>query len=119
METSISVDDSVEYWVANIARVRSLDRNEWDRALGELIDLGIVSRDDFRQFDADFTRTRRHSAYPRPGLRCVYAWPNHRLEQPAMPTAVADRIDEVLNALGSGDEWCGIVTKSRRFSTMI
>ena len=99
-ETSISVDAYVEYWVENISRLRSLDRSEWDRALGELIELGVMAVEDLPQFDHDFRETRRQSAYPRPGLRCVYAWPNHRLEHEGTPTAVAGRIAEVLVALG-------------------
>jgi hypothetical protein len=99
-ETRISVDAYVDYWTANIARLGSLDRHEWDRALDELIDVGIAAREDLPQFDVDFRETRRQSAYPRPGLRCVYAWPNHRLERPEMPATVAERIGEVLDALG-------------------
>jgi hypothetical protein len=99
-ETSISVDAYVEHWIANIARLRSLDRHEWDRALEELIELGIMARDDRPQFDHDFRETRRQSAYPRPGLRCAYAWPNHRLEPMNMPATVAKRVDDVLIALG-------------------
>jgi hypothetical protein len=99
-ETSISVDTYVDYWMANIGRLRSVDGSEWDRTLGELIEVGIMAPEDLPQFDADFRQTRRQSAYPRPGIRCAYAWPNHRLEQPTAPRLVAERVVEVLAAVG-------------------
>jgi hypothetical protein len=59
-----------------------------------------MAQDDLPQFDTDFRETRRQSASPRPGLRCAYAWPNHRLARPTMPAAVEERIGDVLSALG-------------------
>ncbi|HCU11028.1 MAG TPA: hypothetical protein DGB72_02760 [Gemmatimonadetes bacterium] len=98
-ESPISIDAYAAYWVAHIDSAHALPRAEWDAELERLIAARMVTREDLPQFDADFRSTDREKATPRPGMRVVYAWPNHRIRQPEFPAAVRKRVSEVLSAL--------------------
>jgi hypothetical protein len=56
-----------------------------------------------KQFDRDFTDTKREFASPRPGLKCTFVWSfddAERLDaQVQLAKAVKERINQLLEAL--------------------
>jgi hypothetical protein len=99
-ETRVSVDAYVSYWLKEIATTRVLRRDEWKTALDRLIRARIATEGDVPQFRSDFDATERQTATPRPGLRVVYPWPNHRIGRHEFADDLRARIDEAFRALG-------------------
>ena len=69
------VDEYCDYWLLNISVARELARSEWDTHWAKLVSDRVVHPDAKEQFDAEFTRSKRQKAHPRPGLFCEYLWP--------------------------------------------
>jgi hypothetical protein len=82
-ETRTSVATYVRYWRA--AELATLEREDWSQFLNDLVAAGIASDADREQFHEDFTRTRRRTATPRPGLRLAYGWASTRFDRPSFP----------------------------------
>ena len=99
-ETRTSVEAYAQYWLARASDLATLRRDDWTRFFDDLVAAGIASDADRPQFDDDFTRTRRTSATPRPGLRLAYGWAGARFDRPSFPTDVCERADEALSILG-------------------
>jgi hypothetical protein len=100
----ISVEDYVAYWVEAIGSAGQVRREDWNRYFDQLIDLGIASKADRKNFDRDFTDTQRRSATPRPGLRVGRSWPLDSAAQldrvQKFGRQVRDSTNTVLRALG-------------------
>lgn len=99
-ETRTSVDAYARYWLDTIESTREIRRDEWSAEWERLIAAGIASRGDVPQFQADFEATRRQSATPRPGLRVVYPWPNHRILRAEFTGELRARIHEAFGMFG-------------------
>ena len=99
----IGVEEYVSYWLEEISAVGQVRREDWIGYFDRLIELRIASEGDRTDFHRDFTRTKRSSATPRPGLRVERSWPfesaaeldrAHRFGR-----VVRDSINTVLHAL--------------------
>jgi hypothetical protein len=72
---SISAANYIEHWIGHIRKTGGVPRSDWDAEWTQLEALGIVAPSDRPEFERRFVHTRIGKAYPRPGLRCEYAWP--------------------------------------------
>ena len=52
-----------------------ISRPEWETYWAKLESAKIVEAAGKKAFDAEFTRSQRQKAHPRPGLFCEYMWP--------------------------------------------
>jgi hypothetical protein len=99
----IGVDEYVSYWLAHIGAAGQIRREEWRKYFNRLIELSIASEADRKDFDRDFTQTKRSSATPRPGLRVERSLPFESAAQldraHLFGRMVHDSINTVLDAL--------------------
>ncbi len=102
-KTPVSVDEYCRYWIDRIAGTHELGRSEWEPYWTRLQADRIVEPSGKEAFDAEFTRSHRQKANPRPGLFCEYVWPladAKRLDtQGRFVPAVRERVNQVLSAL--------------------
>ena len=98
-ETRTSVDAYARYWRAHTRHLATLDREDWKNFLNDLVAAGIASDADRELFDEDFTRTRRRTATPRPGLRLAYGWAGARFDRVSFPAGVRERAEDALSIL--------------------
>ena len=74
-KTPLPVEKYCAYWVNEIGATRELGRPEWETYWAKLEAAQIVEAAGKEAFDAEFARSQRQKAHPRPGLFCEYAWP--------------------------------------------
>ncbi len=72
--TPMPVEKYCSYWVKHIGDTREISRSEWERYWTKLEAAHIVEAAGKELFDAEFTKSQRQKAHPRPGLFCEYRW---------------------------------------------
>ena len=102
-KTPLPVDDYCAYWIERIGTTGEVSRTDWNNYWFRLETDLIVEPAGREEFDKEFTQTNRSKANPRPGLRCVYAWPMERARvldnRGKLIGEVRDRINQMLAAL--------------------
>ncbi|MFZ2542412.1 MAG: hypothetical protein WAW75_11665 [Gallionella sp.] len=102
-KTSLTVEKYCAYWVNEISATRELRRPEWETYWAKLQSDHIVEAVGKEAFDAEFTRSQRQKAHPRPGLFCEYAWPLAEAQQldahGKLVEKVRTRLNQMLTAL--------------------
>ena len=73
-KTPLQVEKYCDYWADEIGVTRELSRPEWETYWAELESAQIIEAVGKKAFDAEFTRSQRQKAHPRPGLFCEYMW---------------------------------------------
>ena len=73
--TPLAVETYCAYWVSEIGATREISRPEWETYWAKLESANVVQAAGKEAFDAEFTRSQRQRAHPRPGLFCEYKWP--------------------------------------------
>lgn len=71
-KTPLQVEKYCDYWADEIGVTRELSRPEWETYWAELESAQIIEAVGKKAFDAEFTRSQRQKAHPRPGLFCEY-----------------------------------------------
>ena len=103
LRTPLPVEDYCAYWVSEIGATREISRPEWESYWAKLESANIFPAAGKEEFDAEFTRSQRQRAHPRPGLFCEYKWPlaeARRLDAHGeLVEIVRARIDQMLTAL--------------------
>jgi len=103
VKTPLPVDKYCAYWVKEIGATRELSRPEWEAYWAKLQTDRIVEAAGKEEFDAEFTRSQRQKAHPRPGLFCKYTWPlaeAQRLDaRGKLVENVRERVNQMLTAL--------------------
>ena len=74
VKTPLQVEKYCDYWADEIGVTRELSRPEWETYWAELESAQIIEAVGKKAFDAEFTRSQRQKAHPRPGLFCEYMW---------------------------------------------
>ena len=104
-ETPLQVENYCDYWADEIGATRELSRPEWETYWAKLESAKIVEAAGKKAFDAEFTRSQRQKAHPRPGLFCEYMWPlaeAQRLDaHDKFVEKVRVRLNQMLAALNS------------------
>src|SRR6266852_1434532 len=103
-KTPLPVDKYCAYWIKEIGATRELSRPEWETYWAKLQAAQIVETGGKDAFDAEFTRSQRQEAHPRPGLFCEYKWPlaeeARRLDaRGKLVEEVRTRLNQMLTAL--------------------
>lgn len=103
MKTPLPVEEYCAYWVKEIGETRELTRPDWEPYWAKLQSADIVEAGAKEEFDAEFTRSQRQKAHPRPGLFCEFAWPlpeAKRLDDYGkLVETVRARLNQMLTAL--------------------
>lgn len=99
METSLPVDEYCAYWVKEIGATQELSRPEWEAYWTKLEAAHIVEPAGKEGFDAEFSRSQRQKAHPRPGLRCEYTWPLSAAQQLDARGKFVEKVRERLNQM--------------------
>lgn len=103
--TALPAADYCAYWLSEIGAAREISRAEWGAYLAKLEADRIVDVTGKDKFDAEFTRSQRQKAHPRPGLLCEYKWPlatAQRLDsQKRFVEEVRARLNGMLTALNA------------------
>lgn len=68
------LEEYVAYWRKQIANTGQYTREHWETFWRELVQQRFARPDEKTHFDQSFTNTKRMSATPRPGLKCIYSW---------------------------------------------
>jgi hypothetical protein len=101
--SAIPVEEYMQYWLERIHETGQVERPDWDRYWRDLGTEKIAKPEDRENFDRDFTKARRDSATPRPGIRCAFDWrldEAERLDDRGhLRNAVRARINQLLEAL--------------------
>jgi hypothetical protein len=105
MKSAMPLAEYMSYWQQHIEDTRQIERRDWNEYWDKLEKLKIAEPTDREAFDHNFTTTTgRHSATPRPGIKCKFAWSLDeagRLDSRGQLTkAVKKPINELLEALG-------------------
>lgn len=99
-----SPEEYVAYWCKQIKSTGAVPRGEWVRFWKELVAQRFARADEKSEFDLHFTKTRRPTATPRPGLSCFYGWELSEAkvldDNKQFVEVVAHQLDIVLRALG-------------------
>jgi hypothetical protein len=103
MKTRLPVEEYCAYWVREIGETRELTRSDWEPCWAKLQSADIVEAGAKEEFDAEFTRSQRQKAHPRPGLFCEFAWPlpeaNQLDDYGKFVETVRARLNQMLTAL--------------------
>jgi hypothetical protein len=104
-KSPIAVDKYCAYWLKAINETREVTRQDWDAYWAKLESDRIVEPAARTEFDAQFTRSQRQRAHPRPGIYCEYAWPLASAKQldgrGKLAGEIRSRINQMLTALGA------------------
>jgi len=72
--SSLSTADYAHYWIQWIEELRIYRRPDWDSAIAQLIQDGMMAEDDRQKFQDSFVTSKRGNAIPRPGIAIEYSW---------------------------------------------
>lgn len=99
-----SLGEYINYWRKKIEVTGQYTRERWEEFWRELVQRRFASTSDKTEFDRSFTNTKRTSATPRPGLKCLCYWNlSEAIEldyNNRFVGSVADQLNVVLRALG-------------------
>ena len=101
---TMPVAEYLQYWLERIDNARQIERRDWDHYWRNLVHEKIATPEDRESFDRDFTKTKKRSATPRPGVECMFIWHMDEAERldarGQLRNAVRKRINQLLEALG-------------------
>lgn len=95
--TPTTVEKYCAHWIEVIGVTRELDRSEWEAYWAKLEAAQVVEPAGKEGFDAEFTRSKRQRAHPRPGLSCEYSWPLSEARRLDAAGNFAGRVRDCLN----------------------
>jgi hypothetical protein len=102
--TDAQLEEYVAHWSERIGCMGVIPREKWEEYWADLVERRFALSDDKKAFDQSFTTKDRHSATPRPGLKCFYSWTLPEAEalddEGRLATVVAEELNIVLQALG-------------------
>lgn len=103
--TPLPVESYCDYWIREISATGELARGEWDSYWTALESGQIVEATGKDAFDAEFTRSKRNKAQPRPGLACEFSWELPKAKERdghgKFVEDVRGRINQMLTALNA------------------
>jgi hypothetical protein len=102
-KSPLAVEKYCAYWLKAINETGEVARPDWDAYWAKLETDKIVEPTARNEFDAQFTRSQRQKANPRPGIHCEYSWPLTTAKQldgrGKLAGEIRARINQMLTAL--------------------
>lgn len=90
----IDVSDYLDIWLEEIKDASRVDREEWPEYFDWLIEKNIAVPDDRVEFDEHFTKKKRKTATPRPGLEVARVWSFSEAEQLDQGTGLVSAVTD-------------------------